>query len=243
MQVNFTKSIPVKSYQHVVEQVQTAICNGELKPGDRLPSELKLKDIFDTSRGTIREALRVLEQKGLVNIRTGVKGGAVVKESNTEAMSDSMGLLIRHRKISLTHLAEFRVLLECHTAAQAAELSTDEDIETLKTIILDIEDHIATSPDGWEEFHRLDAVFHQEIARISGNPLVLVNLETIHKNIHVYFQKYLPFSREILLDDFKDLKTILSAIENKNGESAADFARKHVQKFAELMKTHGEIPS
>lgn len=240
MQVKFTKSVPVKSYQHVVEQIQTAICNEELKAGERLPSELKMKDIFDTSRGTIREALRVLEQKGLVNIKTGVKGGAIVKESNTDAMSDSMGVLIRHRKISLTHLAQFRVLLEGHTAEQAAKVSAQGDVQQLKEIIRDIQEHIATSPKGWDEFHRLDALFHQEIARIAGNPLVLANLETIHKNIHVYFQKYLPFSKKVLLEDFQDLQDILSAIESKDSTSAADLARKHVQKFSELMENHGE---
>lgn len=241
MPVNFRKSVPVKSYENVVEQIQTAICNGELKTGDRLPSELKLKDIFDTSRGTIREALRVLEQKGLVNIKTGVKGGAIVKESNTDAMSDSIGLLIQHRNISLTHLTQFRVLLESHSAYQAAILSSRDDLQRLKTIICKIEDHVAASPDNWEEFHRWDALFHQEIARIAGNPLVLVNLETIHKNIHVYFQKFLPFSKTVLRDDFQDLKRILSAIENGDSDSAADLAKQHVLKFSGLMKQHGEI--
>ena len=65
MNLNFTKMVPKKSYQHVVEQIQTAIMEGTLQQGDRLPSEMKLKESFDTSRGTVREALRVLEQKGL----------------------------------------------------------------------------------------------------------------------------------------------------------------------------------
>jgi GntR family transcriptional repressor for pyruvate dehydrogenase complex len=129
MDLKFIKMVPQKSYQHVVEQIQTAIIDGELKQGDCLPSEMKLKDAFDTSRGTIREALRVLEQKGLIGIRTGVKRGAVIKAFNTEAMSDSMALLIRHGNVSLPHLAEFRKLLEGqvaqHHVARFSELMAE----------------------------------------------------------------------------------------------------------------------
>lgn len=76
MVLEVTRMKPRKSYEYVVEQIESAICDGALAPGERLPSEMKLKEMFDTSRGTVREALRVLEQKGLVTVRTGVKGGA-----------------------------------------------------------------------------------------------------------------------------------------------------------------------
>ena len=132
MTFQFTKMVPVKSYQHIVEQIESAIVNGELKQGERLPAEMKLKDMFDTSRGSVREALRVLEQKGLVDIKTGVKGGAVVKEANTSAISDSMALLIRCRKISLRHLAEFRQLLEGYAAERAAEIGRPEEVAELQ---------------------------------------------------------------------------------------------------------------
>ena len=85
MGLNVTKMKPKKSYEHVVEQIQSAIFSGELCEGERLPSEMKLKDMFDTSRGTVREALRVLEQKGLVSVRTGVKGGARVRPARISA--------------------------------------------------------------------------------------------------------------------------------------------------------------
>lgn len=202
MTLNFTKMVPQKSYQHVVEQIQAAICDGDLKQGDRLPSENKLKDAFDTSRGTVREALRVLEQKGLVCIKPGVKGGAMIKEANTEAMSDSMALLIRHQKVSLEHLAEFRELLEGHAAQRAAISATPKDIRLLKNILDEIEAHIQRDPEDWEEFHRLDANFHQALSWVGENLLIQANLTTIHENIHTYFHQFLPFSRELLQEDF-----------------------------------------
>ena len=236
MNANFTKMVQVKSYQHIVEQIQSAICEGTLEKGDKLPSEMKLKDVFSTSRGTVREALRVLEQKGLVSIRTGVKGGATVKDVNTEAMSDNMGLLIRHQKVSLQHLAELREFLEGYAAEKAARLNDAAAIVTLKSIIREIGEHVKTEPDGLEEFNRLDAKFHRQIATMADNPLIEANLRTIHENIHVYFQSYILFSRKVLEDDFQDLCDIAAAVEEGDSAAAGAAARQHVAKFSKLME-------
>ena len=101
-----------KAYQDVVEQIQEAIMEGTLKPGRQLPAERELKEQFGISRGTLREALRVLEQKGLIEIRTGVAGGSIIREVNSENLSDNLGLLIRNRAVSLRDLAEFREGME-----------------------------------------------------------------------------------------------------------------------------------
>ena len=72
-----------KVFQDIVDQIQNAIINNTFKPGNKLPAERELKEKFNTSRSTLREALRVLEQKGLIEIRPGVSGGAIVKKINT----------------------------------------------------------------------------------------------------------------------------------------------------------------
>lgn len=243
MNLNFTKMVPVKSYQHVVEQIQTAICEGTLEQGDKLPSEMKLKEMFNTSRGTVREALRVLEQKGLVSIRTGVKGGATIKEVNTEAISDGMALLIRQQKVSLAHLAEFREFLEGYAAEKAAASDDPAGIGELQDIIYRIRQHVKTDPQDWQEFHRLDALFHRKLAQMADNPLVLANLTTVHENIHVYFHKYLPFSQELLQEDFADLCAIATAVENGEREAAGVAARKHIVKFSKLMQDRNLLRS
>ncbi|MBM9604382.1 FadR/GntR family transcriptional regulator [Desulfopila inferna] len=238
MNLNFTKLVPVKSYEHVVEQIQNAICEGTLKQGERLPSEMKLKEMFSTSRGTVREALRVLEQKGLVGISTGVKGGATVKGANTEAMSDSMALLIRHQKVSLEHLAEFREFLEVYAAEKAAEIGDGMEIAGLKGIISQIQALIETDPQDWGEFHRLDALFHQKLAAMAENPLIEANLVTVHDNIQGYFHKYLPFSRELLHEDFEHLCEIAAAVERGDRAAAGRSARQHIVRFSGLMKAN-----
>jgi len=236
MELQFKKMKKIKSYQNVVDQIQSAICNGSLKDGDRLPSEMKLTKMFDTSRGTIREALRVLEQKGLISIKTGVKGGPIVKEANTRPMSESIALLIRHQKVSLHHLAQFRKIMEGHIAAQTALMAGKNEINQLKAILKEAKMHIKTKPSGWEEFHKMDARFHMVLAKIAKNPLIEANLQSIHDNIQIYFNQYLPFSDALLMDNYEDLCKIVEAVENKNSITAQQLAETHVTKFNDLME-------
>ncbi len=236
MALNFTQATPKKSYEHVVEQIEEAIFNGSIKAGDRLPPEMQLKETFNTSRGTIREALLVLENKGLVAIRAGVKGGAEVQPANTRAMQDSIAVMIRHQQCSLEHLAEFRAFLEGYAARKAASNVTADQMKELDTIMADIEAHAATNPDNFDEFHRLDALFHQQIALMADNPLLLANQTCIHENIHVYFQTFLPFSNTLLTEDVNDLKAIHRAVTQKEPKEAEAAARQHVLKFSKLME-------
>ncbi len=236
MELHFKKMKKIKSYQNVVDQIQSAICDGSLKDGDKLPSEMKLTKMFNTSRGTIREALRVLEQKGLISVKTGVKGGPIVKEANTRPMSESIALLIRHQKVSLQHLAQFRKILEGHIAAQTALMAGKNEIKQLKAILKEAKIHIKTKPSGWEEFHKMDATFHMVLAKIAKNPLIEANLQSIHDNIQIYFNQYLPFSDALLMDNYEDLCKILDAVENKNSLAARQFAEIHVTKFNDLME-------
>ncbi len=108
----FKKATQNRMYQDIVEQIQVAILDNRIKPGARLPSERDLCEMFQTSRGTLREALRILEQKSLIEIRLGANGGAYVKDANAELMAENLAMLIRSQNISLSHLAEFREGIE-----------------------------------------------------------------------------------------------------------------------------------
>ena len=119
MNVKFSKPKHARIFQHVVDEIQTAILDGRLKPGDQLPAEMKLKEMFDTSRGSIREALRVLEQKGLIDIKTGVAGGAVVRSPDFRQVTETLNLLVQSQQVSLSHLLEFRQEIEGMVSALA----------------------------------------------------------------------------------------------------------------------------
>src|SRR5262245_48296712 len=131
-----------RAYQDVVDQIQEAIIDGSLKPGSQLPAERDLKEQFGVSRGTLREALRVLEQKGLIEIRTGVAGGSVIREVNSETLSENIGLLIRNCSVSLRDLAEFREGMEGGVAALAAQRITDQERMELQVLLDEAETHL-----------------------------------------------------------------------------------------------------
>ena len=130
-------------FQDVVDQIQEAIIDGTLKAGDMLPAERELREMLQTSRSTIREALRVLEQKGLIEIKLGMGGGARVKTVSTEQVTESLDLMIRSQEVSLNHLAEFRIGVEGDVVAIAAKKAEAKDIENLGRLLANAEECVA----------------------------------------------------------------------------------------------------
>ncbi|MDA8412758.1 MAG: FadR/GntR family transcriptional regulator [Desulfobacteraceae bacterium] len=225
-----------KAYQDVVEQIQEAIMEGTLKPGRQLPAERELKEQFGISRGTLREALRVLEQKGLIEIRTGVAGGSIVREVNSENLSDNLGLLIRNRAVSLRDLAEFREGLEGGVAALAAQRATEQDRLVLEGLLDEAGGYLKEGRKGWDSFVRTDEQIHLALARISGNPLFIAVLTSVYHNIHTYYENYLPWNTELLQENFSDLKNIVAAVSAGEAERAREIALGHVRRFNAYME-------
>ena len=124
-------------FQDVVEQIQEAIIDGQLKVGDRLPAERDLKEMLQTTRSTLREALRVLEQKGLIEIKLGMGGGAVVKKVTSDLVAESLDLLIRSNQVSLQHIAEFRERVEGDVVRLATSRLKTSDIDALEKLLDD----------------------------------------------------------------------------------------------------------
>ncbi len=118
----FTKVRQVRAFESVIQQMEAAILRGSLSVGDRLPSERELQGLMDVSRNTLRESLRVLEQKGLVEIRKGHRGGIFVKEINADSMTESLGLFVQSQRITMEEISEFRQDLEGLLTRRAAYL-------------------------------------------------------------------------------------------------------------------------
>ena len=232
----FRRARQNRVYQDVVGQIQKAILEGRLKIGDRLPSERELTELFKASRGTIREALRVLEQKGLIEIKLGVGGGAMIKGVTIDQMSESLGLLVQHKQVSLDHLAEFREGVEGLVAALAAQRATKQDIDEVRALLAQARDHLTRGISHWENFIRVDEQIHLALSRITGNPLFASVLKTVHDNIHRYYEKFLPGDDALMRENFQDLSDIVEAVAEGRGAEAAKLARGHVRRFNRRMK-------
>jgi len=225
-----------RAYQDVVEQIQEAIMEGTLKPGSMLPAERELKEQFGISRGTLREALRVLEQKGLIEIRTGVAGGSIIREVNSEKLSENLGLLIRNRAVSLRDLAEFREGMEGGVAALAAQRGGEQDIAALQGMLAVAQGHLKEGRKGWDAFVRTDEQIHMALARMSGNPLFITVLTSVYHNIHTYYENYLPWNNALLQENFNDLCCIVAAVSERDAERARETAQGHVRRFNAYME-------
>jgi DNA-binding FadR family transcriptional regulator len=232
----FQTAKQTKVFQDVVEQIQEAIFDGRLKTGDMLPAERELKEMFSISRGTLREALRVLEQKGLIEIKLGVGGGSVIKAVDTEQISESLGLLIQSQKVSLNHLAEFREDVEGIVAAHAAERGTRHQIQELNRLLNQARACVEQGSSQRSAFIEIDKRIHMTLADITGNPIYTSVLHSIHENIHRYYDRFLSMERRELQENYQDLCDLVQAVENANSDQARRIAQNHVRRFNRYMQ-------
>jgi len=232
----FQAAKQTKVFQNVVTQIEEAILDGRLKTGDTLPSERQLKELFSISRGTLREALRVLEQKGLIEIKPGVGGGSVVRDVNADQIGESLGLLIRSQNVSLNHLAEFREDVEGIVAARAAARRRKKDIAGLKALLVKALKCIDGGTLQRDTFIEIDKQIHMKLAQIAQNPIYLSVLHSIHDNIHRYYDRFLFMEERQMQENYQDLCDLVQAVENGQSDRARRLARSHVHRFNRYMK-------
>lgn len=225
-----------KVFQDVVDQIEEAILSRQLKPGDVLPAERELKEMLQVSRGTLREAFRVLEEKGLIDIKLGTGGGAVIKDPSYEPVSESLARLIRHQKVSLAHLAEFRSGVEGEVAALAAQRATPDDIKVLENLLQRTRHFKEQGQDVSQEFLEADMQVHLKLAEIAGNPIYHFVHLSVHDNIGRYYERYLTMDDSEMLENFQDLESIVQAVAKGHSEEARRLAVDHVYRFSSYMQ-------
>lgn len=157
------------------EQLRDLIVGQGLAPGDPMPSEAELISGYGYSRGTVREALRLLEVEGLIVVKRGPKGGVRVSHPDIRQVSRSLGLLFSVRQTSLGDLFAFRKLLEPAAAAEAARTATDAQKNMLVELAAQDVDGPAPLTDS--------ARFHAAIGECSNNGVYEVLLGMVHDGL------------------------------------------------------------
>jgi len=120
----------------IVYQIEAAIVNEEVLPGNRLPSERELQQIFLTGRGTIREAIQVLKQKSLIETKKGAKGGHFIKGVDIHQASSQLALMIQRQQIPLNMLLQFRYGFDRSILCVAIGKATEAELEKM-TLLAD----------------------------------------------------------------------------------------------------------
>jgi len=214
-------------YEQIVEQVEQSILKGQLKPGDQLPAERDLAQSFGVSRTAVREAVKTLREKGLVEAYTG--RGTFVTNGTSNAIRQSLDLMFRvSQQEGSIHLAELRQVLEPEIAALAASRIEDQLLATMREAVTAM-DRSLQDPDSYIE---ADLDFHLAMAEAVGNPLILSLLDSIVGLLREQRSRIFSVDGGPERGQFHH-KRILQAIERRDPDSARDAMRAHLEQVRE----------
>jgi DNA-binding FadR family transcriptional regulator len=149
----------------VAERIAEDILSQRIKPGTTLPPERELTEAYGVSRGTLREALRILESYGLITVRTGPGGGPVVQPVQIAGLIRTLSLVLRLAGTPLAEVVEARQAVEPLTASFAAMRATDDEIAELEQFVQAMDEAVGEQ----EEFLESNQRFHEAVARMSRN--------------------------------------------------------------------------
>lgn len=226
---------PVQSerlYEQIVMQIERRIMAGELKIGDQLPAERELAEQFAVSRTAVREAVKALHQKGLIEIRPG--RGTFVTNATQGAVRHSLGLMMHFGATDLlADLTEVREIFEPEIAARAATRITEEFIATMQEAVNVMEE--ATAADNSEIFVEADLDFHLVLAESTQNAVIPVLMDSIIDLLREQ-RKRTGLTVGGLRRGQSHHKKILEAITRHDPEAARMAMQSHLQQVREDSK-------
>ena len=207
----------------IADQLLELIRVKKLNPGDRLPPERQLSELLEVSRPSLREALHILQARGLVAIRHGQ--GTFVEEP---LVAQELRASVMSREHDLNELFDAREVLEVPTAKWAAENATREDIRTLRMTLNQMDAISSSDVIDYDQLKFLDAKFHLTIVGIAKNQFLDQTLHVLQEVMGMSMETTLRLPGRIEISA-KEHEAILSAIEAGNGEKASALVHAHIQ--------------
>ena len=217
-----------KLHEQIVEQVQLLIEKGRLKLGDQLPPERELAGIFKVSRHTVREAIRILEQKKILKSRPG-SGTYIILEDESSVV-EFLSKAIFKEKNTIAEIFQFRELLEPQIAGLAAQNATPKDILALEDILERQQIELGNTIVSKE----LDEKFHHALAKATGNSVLLQVSELLGhillQSRHEHSQS--PYRNKLSI---KGHEKILDAIKTEDSKAANELMAGHLHAIRKLV--------
>ena len=210
-------------FEQIVQQVEDSILSGQLKPGHQLPAERDLAQRFGVSRTAVREAVKTLREKGLVEAYSG--RGTFVTNGTSQAIRQSLDLMIRFsQQEGSAHVAELRQVLEPEIAALAASRIEEQLLSTMRDAVATMDRNLH-DPDAYVE---ADLDFHLAMAEAVGNPLILSLLDSIVGLLREQRSRIFKVDGGPERGQFHH-KRIFAAIEKRDPEKAREAMRAHLK--------------
>lgn len=217
-----------RASEDVVEQIEQVILSGQLQPGDRLPSERELAEQFGLSRMTIRDALRILESTGFIEIKLGAGGGAFIREPNFDPLSNSLSSMLKFKKATILELAEARKIVETATAELAAQRATAEDLEALRLAVESAKQAYESGDSNYTPQYSVD--FHAALAQAAKNYVLDLTVNSFRTLFYEVLEQLLPTS-DMAERAIRDHWAIYKAIEARDSERARQLMTEHLGYF------------
>ncbi|OLD34813.1 MAG: hypothetical protein AUI83_27715 [Armatimonadetes bacterium 13_1_40CM_3_65_7] len=214
-----------KVYEEVAKQLERLILK-KLQPGDKLPAERELAEMFGVSRSSIRDAIRSLELVGLVEPRQGA--GTVVREVSAESLVNPLTIVLARQQVS--ELLDFRKMLEPPLAARAATHASVEDITEMEEILRRQDDKLRRGELAIEE----DSEFHYNVAMASDNSVVLKVLDVLMDLLRETRERALQVEGRPQ-KSLAGHRRILMAIKRRDPAAAEDAMRRHIQDVEKIV--------
>lgn len=210
-------------YEQIVQQIEESVLNGSLKPGDQLPAERELAQRLGVSRTAVREAVKTLREKGLVEAYSG--RGTFITNGTSQAARQSFDLMVKiGQQEGSPHLAELRLMLEPGIAALAALRAKEDDLSSMRDAVA-VMDKSQKDPGAYIE---ADLDFHLALAEAAGNPLILSLIDSIVGLLREQRIKIFNVEGGPQRGQFHH-KRILEAVERRDAEMARSAMRAHLE--------------
>ncbi|GAA1905152.1 FadR/GntR family transcriptional regulator [Lapillicoccus jejuensis] len=216
----------VRLYERIVEQIEQAIDEGRLRPGERLPSERELVTQLGASRATVREALRVLQSAGVLESRPGDPLGPRVVTPGPAHLRKQLSRLAGAGAMSLAEVLAARMVLDGAACRLAARLRTAEQLAAIEDAVADMERRVEQ---GHAAFSEADVRFHDAVAAASGNLLVQVGTAAVREVVLRLVRERIDEAgghsptraRALMRRSLAHHREVLDAIRAGDGERAA----------------------
>jgi DNA-binding FadR family transcriptional regulator len=212
----------------IVEQIKSLIRGEKLRPGDRLPSERELGERMGVSRVTVREALRVLEASGLIEIRVGARGGAFVTSPSSSRIGTGLADLISLSPLTATEVTEARQVFELGIIPIVVERATADDIAELREMVAQ---HQAALKRG-EYGMPMSAAFHVRVAACTHNTAIEMLVQSFHGPLLMSLREAQVAAPLMGHRGTTEHRDFVEAVADRDVERAEEIMRAHLGRTA-----------
>lgn len=210
-------------YETIADKLEEMVLNDTLRCGDKLPAEQTLADSFGVSRNIIREALKMLKERGLLELKTGE--GAYIAKPKSKMLTDMVNRMMVMGGISYENVYEMRFALEVYACGLAAEKAEELDVTELEKIVEDMEN----SNNDAIKWAENDLRFHIKIAQMTGNPLFKSIIKSLDNVLITVFVEGFDIPGAVYQGVTKHTK-IIEAVRNKDRDAAEKAMYEHLKR-------------